>query len=175
MHVEQRIGDRDGDAIVAAIDAALTDVYAYLSRRCGDRALAEDLTSDVVLAAVAHVTAGRTDAIDVAYLIGIARHKLVDHWRRQSRERRHLTEVSGRRDDAPDEIDRLEPGRATDVLRTLNPMQQAALTLRYVDDLPVPEVARVLGRSVHATETLLVRAKRAFRTRYAETDRGTAP
>ena len=40
--------------------------------------------------------------------------------------------------------------------------------LRYVDDLPVPEVAAVLGRSVHATETLLVRARRAFRTAYGK-------
>lgn len=31
-----------------------------------------------------------------------------------------------------------KPGRAADVLTMLNPMQRAALTLRYVDDLPVP-------------------------------------
>ena len=46
-----------------------------------------------------------------------------------------------------------EPGRASTVVAEVNPMQRAALTLRYVADLPVPEVARVLGRSVHATET----------------------
>ena len=58
------------------------------------------------------------------------------------------------------------------MLADLNPMQRAALTLRYVDDLPVGDVARLLGRSVHATETLLVRAKRAFRIRYAAIEEG---
>lgn len=36
----------------------------------------------------------------------------------------------------------------------LGPHHRAALTLRYLDDLPVPEVASCLGRSLHATETL---------------------
>ncbi len=46
------------------------------------------------------------------------------------------------------------------------PHHQAALTLRYLDGLPVPEVARHLGRSLHATEALLVRARVAFRRVY---------
>ena len=46
-----------------------------------------------------------------------------------------------------------------------------ALTLRYLDGLPVPEVAAHLGRSVHATETLLVRARAALRRVYEEEDR----
>lgn len=41
-----------------------------------------------------------------------------------------------------------------------------ALTLRYLDGLPVPEVARYLDRTVHATEALLVRARAAFRRIY---------
>jgi RNA polymerase sigma-70 factor (ECF subfamily) len=38
--------------------------------------------------------------------------------------------------------------------------------LRYLDDLPVAEVASLLGRGVHATEGLLVRARAAFRRIY---------
>jgi RNA polymerase sigma-70 factor (ECF subfamily) len=53
------------------------------------------------------------------------------------------------------------------VLRRLGPHHRAALTLRYMDDLPVPEVADLLGRTVHATEALLVRARSAFRAVYA--------
>jgi RNA polymerase sigma-70 factor (ECF subfamily) len=46
--------------------------------------------------------------------------------------------------------------------------QRAALTLRYLDGLPVAEVAACLGRSVRATETLLVRARAALRHVYRE-------
>ena len=166
MHASEPATRVGVEQILADIDRSLPAVYDYLLHRCGGRALAEDLTSETVLATVDHVRNGHIDTIEIGYLIGIARHKLVDHWRRQEREQRHL-KVYVRDDEAVDETV-FEPGRAAAVLAELNPMQRAALTLRYVDDLPVPEVARVLGRTVHATETLLVRAKRAFRSRYAQ-------
>ncbi len=56
----------------------------------------------------------------------------------------------------------------TRALARLSGHQRAALTLRYLDGLPVAEVAELLGRSVHATETLLVRAKVALRRVYRE-------
>jgi RNA polymerase sigma-70 factor (ECF subfamily) len=49
------------------------------------------------------------------------------------------------------------------VLASLSPHQRAALTLRYLDGLPVEDVARSLDKSVHATESLLMRAKAAYR------------
>ena len=55
-----------------------------------------------------------------------------------------------------------------EVLAGMNPMQAAALTLRHVDGLSVPDVAATLGRSVHATETLLSRARQTFRNRYRD-------
>jgi RNA polymerase sigma-70 factor, ECF subfamily len=52
------------------------------------------------------------------------------------------------------------------VLDRLGNHHRAALTLRYLDGLPVPEVARHLNRTVRATEALLVRARAAFRRSY---------
>jgi RNA polymerase sigma-70 factor (ECF subfamily) len=144
-------------------DRALPQVYGYLMVRCGDRAVAEDLTSETFLAA-----AGRTDVpLSVAWLIGVARHKLVDHWRRQARRERLLHSVEGAATDSEDpwdvELDRLY---AHQVLTRLAPQHRAALTLRYLDGLSVPESATVLGRGVAATEALLVRARREFRRVY---------
>jgi RNA polymerase sigma-70 factor, ECF subfamily len=53
-------------------------------------------------------------------------------------------------------------------LSRLSAYHRAALTLRYLDGMPVAEVAGELGRSLHATETLLVRARAAFRRVYEE-------
>ena len=58
------------------------------------------------------------------------------------------------------------------MLAGLGAHHRAALTLRYLDDLPVAEVAAVLDRTVHATEALLVRARAAFRRAY-EPEPGT--
>jgi len=60
----------------------------------------------------------------------------------------------------------LDRVRATEVLCSLGDHHRLALTLRYVDGLPVPEVADLIGRTLHATEALLVRARTAFRTAY---------
>jgi RNA polymerase sigma-70 factor (ECF subfamily) len=150
-------------------DEALPQVFGYLLSRCGQRALAEDLTAETFLAAVDAVRAATSPAMTTGWLIGVARHKLSDHWRRQAREERTLRAVAA--EPGPDPADpwdaRLDAMRAWDVLQRLGPHHRAALTLRYVDDLPVPEVAHVLGRTVHATEALLVRARSAFRTAYA--------
>jgi RNA polymerase sigma-70 factor (ECF subfamily) len=98
----------------------------------------------------------------------------VDHWRRQGRER------EGRERDAHQPADepvddwevRLDQFTARATLARLGPHHRSALTLRYLDGLPVREVAAHLGRTEGATEVLLVRAKAAFRARY---DNGMAP
>ena len=155
--------------VLASFDRALPRVYDYVLFRCRDRALAEDLTSETFLAACRSVVDGATDTVNVTWLIGIARHKLVDHWRQQEREQRHLYRV-GVTDEVDDDLTSIEPGRAMEVLAGMNPMQAAALTLRHVDGLSVPEVAAALERSVHATETLLSRAHGNFRSRYVSTN-----
>ncbi len=150
-----------GASLLALYDQALPQVHGYLLSRCGDRAVAEDLTSEVFLAAVA---AGGD--VGLPWLIGTARHKLVDHWRRRARDERLAAEPAPDVDDPWDAA--LDALRARQVLAGLGPHHRAALVLRHVDGLPVPEVAAVLGRTLHATEALLSRARRAFRRAYEE-------
>ncbi len=154
-------------------DDALPHVYGYLLARCGDRSLAEDLTAESFLAAVHAVRKPGAPDPSVPWLIGVARHKLADHWRRAERDQRGLRLLAepGQVEDPWDEaVDRI---RAREVLGRLGAHHRAALTLRYLDGLPVPEVARHLGRTVHATEALLVRARAAFRQIYGETEEGS--
>lgn len=160
--------------LLALYDSALPAVYGYLLRRCGARDTAEELTSEAFLAAAEAVRRGTAVRVDVPWLIGVARHKLVDHWRRQAREERNMRAVAGDaefHDPGPGTADHLDVLIARRTLTRLAPQHRAALTLRYVDDLPVAEVARSLDRTLHATEALLVRAKSAFRAAY-DTDTG---
>jgi len=74
---------------------------------------------------------------------------------RREREQRGLRLLDGgdphTEDPWDDELDSL---RAQHVLEQLSPVHRAALTLRYLDDLPVPRVAALLGRTLDATEAL---------------------
>jgi RNA polymerase sigma-70 factor (ECF subfamily) len=158
---------RAGPDLLALYDEALPLVYGYLLSRCGNIAVAEDLTADTFLTAVTAVKKG-TFVPNAPWLLGIARHKLVDHWRATTREQRHLRAVY----EAPNENDpwdeRLDALRAQQTLERLAPQHRLVLVLRYLDDLPVPQVAEELGRTRHATEALIVRARAAFRRAYED-------
>ena len=109
----------------------------------------------------------------VPWLIGVARHKLVDHWRRLARDERRLQMLTG----APPPVEdpweaQIDADSAHETLQAIAPQYRAALTLRYLDDLPVAQVAALLGRTVQSTEAVLVRARMAFRRAYEE---GEAP
>lgn len=168
--------DDRGRALLALYDVALPQVHGYLLRRCGAPELAEDLTADTFVAAVDAVRRGTVERLEVPWLIGVARHKLADHWRRRAREERMLVLVEGDAVELEDDWDaRLDAALAHEVLATLRTAHRAALVLRHLDGLPVPEVAALLGRTTGATEVLLVRARRAFRAAYeARTGGGDA-
>lgn len=163
------------EGLLAIYDRALPQVFGYVVRRCGVNALAEDITADVFMAAAAALIAGTVDEIGVGWLIGTARHKLIDHWRRAERHQKALTLIVSDTDaitaDPNDEP--ISTVHTHEVLEQLTAEHRGALTLRYIDGLPVTDVATILGRSVHATESLLQRAKAAFRHVSAEQRRTT--
>jgi RNA polymerase sigma-70 factor, ECF subfamily len=166
MSEHAKFREEPGYSLLALYDFALPEVYGYLLRRCGSVGVAEDLTSETFTAAAFAVQRSGVPSMTTAWLIGVARNKLVDHWRRLERDQRVLTAVSGI-EEWIDEWDvRLDALVAHEVLARLAPQHRGALTLRYLDGLPVAEVARHLGRTLGATEVLLVRAKRAFRDHY---------
>ena len=148
---------------------ALPAVYGYVRGRCGDTAVAEDVTAEAFVEAVRAIQAATVAEITVGWLIVVARRRLVDHWRRQAVEQRHLRQVLP---DAPEVVDpwdqHLDVVRTRAALERLGPHHRAALTLRYLDGLPVADVAEHLGRGLHATEALLQRARNALRRAYLE-------
>ena len=172
-HVGGRATDVEedqGSGFLHFYDEALPHVYGYLARRCGPAAVAEDLCAETFLAAVDAVRGPAPPAVSVPWAIGVARHKLLDHWRRQARDERRFEMLAGSVGDPPEVGFDPAAVDAQLVLDALIPQHRAALTLRYLDDLSVPEVAQLLRRSVHATEALLVRARSAFRRAYEEVE-----
>lgn len=64
--------------------------------------------------------------------------------------------------DVPDTASRLDPelSELFDAMRTLSPGQRAAVFLRYQADLPVAEVARLMGTSSAVVRVHLMRGRR---------------
>jgi RNA polymerase sigma-70 factor (ECF subfamily) len=148
------------DAFCAFYRANLPEVYGYLLRLCvGDKAQAEDLTQDVWVALVEELRQGHTDRADVRWLITVARSRFLDHARRQ---RRGWSKLALIQRDADADV---EPpcDEVLDHLAGLQPLHRAVLVLRYVDGLPVPQVAAAIGRGLTGTNSLLARARAELR------------
>jgi RNA polymerase sigma-70 factor (ECF subfamily) len=162
----------DPEAFTAFYSQALPRVYGYLLTRCGGAAwLAEDLTQETFLAAVAEIKLGRPVLDPIPWVVRIARNKFVDHIRRNLRDERKLLKVwQQTREGASETQDGRES--ALNALRCVPLSQRAALSLRFQDGLSVSEVAKALGRSIHATESLLARGKETFKRNYRLEEHG---
>src|SRR5262249_33846696 len=155
--------------VLAIYREALPRVYGYLLPRCGSASTAEDLTSETFLAAVSASRQGHLPEVSVAWLVGVARHKLVDHWRQLEREQRSLSAAEAPFGEAENRSEeRIATAAASGAWARLPVPQRAALPLRYLDGPPVASVAEPLGRSIHATEPLLARPGAALRRQYQE-------
>jgi RNA polymerase sigma-70 factor, ECF subfamily len=149
----------------------LPRVYSYLlSRGGGDVALAEDLTQQTFAAAIDQRSRydGRSDS--VTWLCGIARHKLADHFRAIERDERRQRRMEVRQiqleEDRRAELGLEDRSMITEILRSLPASQRAVLVFVVLDDLPVAEAARLMGKSRGAAESLLFRARDSFRRAY---------
>ncbi len=102
-------------------------------------------------------------------MCGIARHKLADHFRALERDERRQVRMELRQIEMPVDGQRRGGDRRThrviEALRTLPASQRAVLVFVVLDDLPVAEAARLLGKSPEATESLLFRAREGSSSR----------
>jgi RNA polymerase sigma-70 factor (ECF subfamily) len=164
--------DTSPGSFAAFYDQALPRVYGYFIHRCGGSAtVAEDLTQETFLAVVVELKRGKRVRTPIAWVYGIARHKLLDHYRREQRAERQL-ELASRSEETGEEIvvaDQAEAReRAVAALGAVAASQRAALVLCYLDGYSVPEAARLLGKSAEAVESLLARGRQSFKRAYLE-------
>lgn len=140
---------------MACYRATLPDVFRYAAMLCGtDRALAEDVVQDVYVSALSAARDGRVAELSIGYFVVAVRHRHLDRLRSADRESRRLRLAANT---AP--VDHFVPS----MLASLPERERTALVLRFVDDLGVSQVARKMGLSTHAAESLLARATRRLR------------
>jgi RNA polymerase sigma-70 factor (ECF subfamily) len=171
---------RGGDeAFRAFFDEYFPRLYRFCVRRLDD-ADAEEATQAALIAAVRRIETWRGEASLFTWLCQIARHEISAHLRR---ERRHRDVV--RLDDGPEvraELESLgaDPELGTDagsgriegqevvqlILDHLPAGYGRVLEWKYMLELSVEEIAERLGTTPTAIQSMLARARRAFRRQY---------
>jgi RNA polymerase sigma-70 factor (ECF subfamily) len=150
-------------------------IYPFVRRRLVPRAeLIEDLMQEILLAAWQALPGFRGDASLRSWIMGIARHKLEDYYRKRIREMEIADEEESVAEPAvtPMFEQHLDgAARQERVLKTLATLPDAyamALMWRYRDEKSLREMARLTGKTEKAMERLLARARDNFRRRWSD-------
>lgn len=164
---EPTVAERSG-----LTEHGIDECYRYALRLTGgNRDLTDDLVQQTCEAAALAATQGKP--VTVGWMIVAARRRFADHLRRKRLDDTRFERLAAVTPltDEPD-WDAVSGGEALGCLGRLSADHRAALVFRYVDDLPVAEVADLLDRSVSATESLLARARRELAQHVTELNDG---
>ncbi|GAA2497563.1 RNA polymerase sigma factor [Streptomyces thermolineatus] len=172
-----RAQEGDEDAFAFVYDLVQPRLLGYLRGMVGDEA--DDVASDAWLEIARDIGRFRGDGAGFrGWSATIARHRALDHLRRQkSRPRatlleQDLLETPGRSDTAGEALESLSTGQALALIATLPQDQAEAVLLRVVVGLDGPAAARVLGKRPGAVRTAAHRGLRRLAQQVAPRSTG---
>ena len=167
---------KDRRATAEFVARCADGVYAYVRRRLIPRTDAvEDLVQEVFLAAWESLERFRGDSSLQSWMLGIARNKVEDYYRKQLREvpadeetQEAIPDTSGGVDlEAVLTQQQLE-ARSQAVLASMDKTYSTVLLWRYWEQRTLRDMAVLTGKTEKAIERLLARARNQFKKRWNE-------
>lgn len=172
----RRLRARDEAAFSEFFDDYYPRLYRFALLRLGDEDAADDAAQGTMVQAVRAMAQWRGEASLFTWLCTICRNEIAAVARRSGRRpvvpllmddpvlRATLESLSVQGDRADTDLERAEQGRLVQTaLDYLPPRYSRVLTWKYLDDLSVREIAERLQVTPKAAESLLTRAREAFR------------
>jgi RNA polymerase sigma-70 factor (ECF subfamily) len=145
-------------------------VYRYLLLRTGNVEDAQDLTTQTFIAALEHIASYQPRGKFRMWLLGIARHKTGDFFRRnRSTLPLDSAESIAHPGPLPDEmvVQNMQLEHVVTTLQQLSPDRAEALTLRLFGEFTAAEIGHMMGKSEAAVKMLIHRAWQDLRRRLA--------
>jgi RNA polymerase sigma-70 factor (ECF subfamily) len=185
-----RLRGGDDRAFELFAERYLPALYRFAHRRLnGDRELAREIVQSTVCKVIERLGSYRGEAPFFTWLCACCRNEIAGHYRRLDRRPRevdleevalaavadtHGGSATAAREVEPEErLLRAETAEQVHLaLDRLPPSYARAMEWRYCEGVEVAEIARRLEASYKATESLLSRARKAFREAYDEMARG---
>lgn len=134
-------------------------IFRFTYLKTSNKEIAQDLTSECFLSTVKYLKENEVHNLR-AFLFKTARNKIIDYYRQKGRviysDEAVLAneEISGK-----DElVNKQDAKLMAEKIRLLNDDDREVLTLRYLDDLDIKEIADIVGKSQMATRVQIFRA-----------------
>ena len=180
----ERLRSGDDAAVKEFYDIYKDRLYSLILGQVDrDHAVTEDLVQEVFLAALSSLDKFRGDSQLYTWLRSIALHKINDFYRRRAREPKPeksspdfdtTKQLEQSRDNEPATYIAMESEETRQsihqALGGLPQDYQEVLVLKYLEDMPVLQISRIMGRSPKSVEGLLARARKAMRAELEEDD-----
>lgn len=160
----QRARQGDREALGVLWDALTPKLFGYLVNTVRDRTLAEDILQTTWLKAIEALPSFHNRGAGLsAWLFAIARNEYRERWRKSGRETAFDLLEHDRTEDK-------QPGLETKVLAeqilaSLSEDDREVLRLRYIADLPMNDIAKILKINFVAVRVRLHRALARARTK----------
>lgn len=180
----RRIVRGDERAFRQLFDSFFPRLYRFaLARLGGDHDVASEIAQLTLCRGIERLDSYRGEAALYTWFCQICRHALIDHCRAMRREGQVLSPLEDQPDiravleavAAPLEMQPEVQAWHSDIKRlvqvTMDSLPQHygdILEWKYVDGLPVADIAARLGVGTKAAESLLTRARNAFREAFPE-------
>jgi RNA polymerase sigma-70 factor, ECF subfamily len=151
----EAVSSLDEETFCALYRASAPALQGYIRKTCGNASLAEDILQETFYRLL-RADLPEMDAHQMkSYLFKIASSLLVDHWRREKREKfwQNLWHP-------PAMTQGGQMGDVSQALSALKPAERALLWLAYVEGFDHGEIASTLGLKEKSIRVLLFRARK---------------
>jgi RNA polymerase sigma-70 factor (ECF subfamily) len=158
------ITKRDSESYGILYDQYIEKIYRFVFFKVRSKEDAEDVTSDVFLKAWHYLTEKSPSTVESisGLLFSIARNAIIDHYREKAKKPMVSLEVV--EDLLTDQKDielldqKADVEKMIGLIKKMKHDYQEVLILKYVEDLKLSEISKILGKNSINTRVLLHRA-----------------
>lgn len=151
-------------------------IYNYLLRMSGNRATAEDLTSEVFIRVLKYRMSYRREARFTTWLYQVARNLFLDHVEKKRPEDSldDLPDATTAEQETPDDLflSRQESQLIREAMNRLPPRKREVLYLSRYRDMKYEDIATVMGCTEGAVKILVHRSLKELREIYLQISAG---
>jgi RNA polymerase sigma-70 factor (ECF subfamily) len=166
-----RLKKKDPDAFAQVYDSYVTQIYRFIYFKVSSQHDAEDLTSEVFLKAWNYIVSKEESVENLkALLYRIARNLVIDFYRSKAkreyvREEEVLFNIEDDRQQSfLDDIDNRAGVKDVElVLRKVKDEYREIIILRFIEELSISEIAKILNKSKGSVRVTLHRALKVIR------------
>jgi RNA polymerase sigma-70 factor (ECF subfamily) len=159
---------RDAEAFGRLYEAYFDKIYRYVAIKIGNRTEAEDLTQQVFMNALESIGSYKMREVPFsAWLYRIAHNQIVDCLRKRTRrptlELDESLPIPADGDLVAETELKLDTKELVEATKKLTKLQQEVIALRFGADMPIAQVAKVMGKTEGAIKAMQHSAVAALR------------